>query len=81
MDSAQLPQDQLKSQLLQHDEAFRRLVQQHQNLDEHVRQLSSLSYLTVDQQAEEVALKKRKLALKDQMEAWLRANGSGSESA
>lgn len=76
MDGAQLPQEQLKAWLLQRDETFRHLVDEHHALDEHVRQLSSLSYLTSDQQAEEAALKKRKLALKDRIEAVLRSGSS-----
>jgi uncharacterized protein YdcH (DUF465 family) len=73
MDGAQLPQEQLKARLLQRDEDFRALVSEHQTLDEHVRRLSTLSYLTPEQQVEEAALKKRKLALKDRIEAALRA--------
>jgi uncharacterized protein YdcH (DUF465 family) len=76
MESAQLPQEQLKASLLQHDAAFRHLVDEHHALDEHVRQLTSLSYLSPEQQAEEAALKKRKLAVKDRIEAALRAGRS-----
>jgi uncharacterized protein YdcH (DUF465 family) len=72
MDGAQLPQEQLKASLLQHDAAFRDLVHEHHALDEHVRQLASQSYLSPEQQAEEIALKKRKLAIKDRIEAALR---------
>lgn len=72
MDSAQLPQDHAKADLLQHDATFRQLVDEHHLLDEHVRRLSSLVYLTEEEQLEEVALKKRKLALKDRIEARLR---------
>jgi uncharacterized protein len=72
MDGAQLPQEQLKSALLQHDPAFRDLVHEHQVLDEEIRRLSSLAYLTEDQRLEEVALKKRKLALKDRVAERLR---------
>lgn len=72
MDSAQLPQDEKKTSLLQHDAAFRQLVDEHHILDEHVRQLASQSYLSHEEQLEEVALKKRKLALKDRIEAILR---------
>lgn len=73
MDGAQLQQDALTDTLLQHDAVFRDLVHEHHALDEHVRQLASLSYLSPDQQAEEATLKKRKLALKDRIEAALRA--------
>jgi len=72
MDGAQLPQERVKATLLQHDEEFRNLVHEHHMLDERVRQLSSLTYLTDQQQLEEAALKKRRLALKDRVAARLR---------
>jgi uncharacterized protein YdcH (DUF465 family) len=40
MDSAQLPQDGAKASLLQHDAAFRQLVDEHHTLDEHVQRLA-----------------------------------------
>jgi hypothetical protein len=45
------------------------LVSEHQNLDERIRHLSTQTWLTEQQQLEEVELKKRKLALKDRIEA------------
>jgi len=74
--------DGVKDALLQTSEDFRQLVSEHQALDQQIRQLSSLSFLTDEQQYREASLKKRKLALKDQIEAILReqrnAAGSGS---
>jgi uncharacterized protein YdcH (DUF465 family) len=74
--------DGVKEALLQSSEDFRQLVSEHQALDQQIRQLSSLSFLTDEQQYKEASLKKRKLALKDQIEAILReqrsASGSGS---
>ena len=61
----------LKDQLAQSDAAFRQLVIEHHDLDERIRQLSS-SLLSTPEQLEEVALKKRKLYLKDQIEQALR---------
>ena len=81
MDTAQLPQEQLKATLLQRDARFRDLVHEHQALDEHVKQLSSLGYLSPEQQVEQAALKKRKLILKDRIEALLRAGGAVEETA
>jgi uncharacterized protein YdcH (DUF465 family) len=73
MADAQLPlNDDVKTALLQADEAFRQLVSEHQALDEKIRQLSAFAYLTEQQHYEEVALKKQKLALKDRIEAILR---------
>jgi hypothetical protein len=74
MADAQLPDKTIdaKDALLRTDETFRQLASEHQRLDERIRQLSSLSHLTDQQQYEEISLKKRKLALKDRMEAMLR---------
>ena len=75
MTNAQLPHgDDVKDSLLRTDEAFRQLVSEHQALDERIRQLSVLPFLTNQQQYEEVSLKKRKLALKDRIEAIRRTN-------
>jgi uncharacterized protein YdcH (DUF465 family) len=73
MPDAQLPMgDDVKSVLLRTDESFRQLVSEHQALDERIRHLSHQSFPTDQEQIEEVALKKRKLALKDRIEATLR---------
>lgn len=58
----------VKNLLLQRDDHFRELVQQHHQLDEQLHQLTDKHYLSSTEQLEEVTLKKRKLALKDQME-------------
>ena len=62
----------LKDQLLRNDETFRQLVSEHHDLDERVRYLSSQAFLSSPEQVEEISLKKRKLRLKDQIEAALR---------
>jgi uncharacterized protein YdcH (DUF465 family) len=74
MADAQLPETTIdaKDALLRTDENFRQLASEHQRLDERIRQLSSFSHLTDQQQYEEISLKKQKLALKDRMEAMLR---------
>ena len=70
---AQLPvKDDVKAALLRSDEGFRQLVSEHHALDEKIRHLSNSAYLSHQQQFEETALKKRKLALKDRIEAILR---------
>jgi uncharacterized protein YdcH (DUF465 family) len=77
MADAQLPvKDEVKASLLRTDEGFRQLVSEHSALDERIRQLSALSYLTDQQQYEETSLKKRKLALKDRIEAIIRGHGA-----
>ena len=62
----------VKKFLLQSDEQFRQLVEQHHQLDDRLHQLIEKHYLSELEQVEEVILKKRKLALKDQMETIVR---------
>jgi uncharacterized protein YdcH (DUF465 family) len=62
----------VKDSLLRTDQDFRQLVSEHHALDERIRHLSTLAYLTDQQRFEETALKKRKLALKDRIEAIVR---------
>jgi uncharacterized protein YdcH (DUF465 family) len=62
----------VKQVLLQRDEQFRQLVEQHHQLDDRLHQLIEKHYLSEPEQVEEVTLKKRKLALKDQMESIVR---------
>ena len=69
--------EELKRKLLQTDEEFRQLATQHHDLDEQIHNLSERHYLSEPEQLEEVRLKKRKLYLKDQMEAALRRHGVG----
>ena len=75
-----MPRDfeELKRQLLQTDEEFRHLAEQHHNLDEKLHTLATRAYLSEPEQLEEVTLKKRKLQLKDQMESILRSRTSNS---
>ena len=67
----------LKNLLLETNDEFRRLASRHHELDERLVQLESQHYLSNDEQLEEVTLKKKKLHLKDQMEAILRAYRQG----
>jgi uncharacterized protein YdcH (DUF465 family) len=62
----------VKNFLLQSDQQFRQLAEQHHQLDDRLHQLSEKHYLSATEQLEEVTLKKKKLALKDQMESILR---------
>ena len=62
----------VKQVLLQRDEQFRQLAEQHHELDDRLHQLTDKHYLSEPEQVEEVTLKKRKLALKDQMEGIVR---------
>jgi uncharacterized protein YdcH (DUF465 family) len=58
----------VKNLLLQSDDNYRQLADRHHELDTRLHELSEKHYLTSNEQFEEVTLKKRKLALKDQME-------------
>lgn len=70
MADAQLSDDAtVKEVLTGTGDTFRDLVTEHHRLDERIRQLSTFPYLTEQQQFEESALKKQKLALKDRIEA------------
>lgn len=58
----------VKSLLLQGNDQYRQLAEQHSQLDHRLNQLTDKHYLSSSEQIEEVTLKKRKLALKDRME-------------
>ena len=61
-----------KNLLLQHDDQYRQLAEQHHQLDDRLHKLADKQYLSNSEQIEAVTLKKRKLALKDRMEAIVR---------
>ena len=58
----------VKDLLLQRDEWYRQLAEQHSQLDHRLHQLVEQQYLSSSEQVEQVTLKKRKLSLKDRME-------------
>ena len=62
----------VKNFLLQSDQQFRQLAEQHHQLDDRLHQLIEKHYLSETEQVEEVILKKKKLVLKDQMESIVR---------
>ncbi len=59
--------DELKAQLIDTDDEFRRLAHQHSEYARKLDELESRPHLTDQEQIEEVRLKKLKLRLKDQM--------------
>jgi uncharacterized protein YdcH (DUF465 family) len=71
----------LKHLLLETNEEYRQLATKHHELDDRLHELSSKHYLSQPEQFEEVTLKKRKLQLKDRMEAIARAHRSDMSGA
>ena len=61
-------QEELKAHLMQTNETFRNLMNQHHQYDIRVAELESKAALTAEEEIEEHRLKKLKLQLKDQME-------------
>ncbi len=59
----------LKARLLQSNEEFHHLADQHHELEDRLHQLLSKPHPSEPDLLEEAELKKRKLALKDRMEA------------
>lgn len=61
--------DPVRDELLKSNSAFRDLVHQHQDFESRLSELQHLSYPSDDEQMEESTLKKRKLAVKDEIYA------------
>jgi uncharacterized protein YdcH (DUF465 family) len=59
--------DNLKEELMNRDPEFRELAREHTRYEQRLSELSSLAYPSDEEQLEEITLKKKKLALKDQM--------------
>ena len=62
----------LRELLLQSDDEFHQLADQHQQFEDRLHELASKHYLSEPEQIEAVNLKKQKLRLKDRMEDILR---------
>ena len=59
--------DSLKEALMASNPEFREMAREHGRYEERLSELSALAYPSDEEQLEEVTLKKKKLALKDQM--------------
>jgi uncharacterized protein YdcH (DUF465 family) len=60
--------DELKERLIETNEEFRRMAEEHRTYEARLQELSSRAFLTDEEQVEELRLKKLKLHLKDRME-------------
>lgn len=60
--------DSLKEELMAADPEFRELAREHGRYEQRLSELSSLQFPNDEEQLEEVTLKKKKLAVKDQMQ-------------
>ena len=59
--------DSLKEQLMTTDPDFRELVREHGRYEQRLSELPALAYPSDEEQLEETTLKKKKLAIKDQI--------------
>jgi len=63
----EITQEDLKAQLMQSNDEFRILAQQHADYKKRVMELEEKAHPTPEEQVEEARLKKLKLQIKDQM--------------
>ncbi len=61
--------DPVRDELIKSNPTFRELVHQHQDFEKRLDELQHLSYPSDDEQLEESTLKKKKLAIKDEIYA------------
>ena len=61
-------QEQLKAHLMDTNEEFRKLAEQHCDYAKKLDEMTSRNHLSEQEKVEEIRLKKLKLRLKDQME-------------
>lgn len=61
----------VREELMKSNTVFRQLASEHKKYESRLMELSSLHYPSDEEQTEEAALKKKKLAIKDQMYAML----------
>jgi hypothetical protein len=62
----------LKQHLIDNDAQFATLAHEHREYEKRLSELAALHYPSAEEQMEEVTLKKKKLYIKDQMEAIIR---------
>jgi uncharacterized protein YdcH (DUF465 family) len=70
--------DALRDSLLSHNDEYRRLNEQHHEYESRLDSLTAKVVLSDDEQVEETNLKKKKLQIKDRMEAIARQVREGA---
>jgi uncharacterized protein YdcH (DUF465 family) len=65
--SFEVPETELREQLMRDNAEFRRLAEEHQSYDAQLENLNNKHFLSDEEQIQEKTLKKKKLLLKDQM--------------
>ena len=65
------PNEELKAHLMATDQQFRDLAEEHAQFHKELEAIEAKEHLTLDDEAEEIRLKKQKLRLKDEMNAIL----------
>jgi uncharacterized protein YdcH (DUF465 family) len=73
--------DDLKEELIQTDEQFRRLYEEHKASERRLAEINQKSLLSQDDEIEEKKIKLHKLVLKDRMEEILRTHREARVSA
>ncbi|HLX10364.1 MAG TPA: DUF465 domain-containing protein [Thermoanaerobaculia bacterium] len=66
--------DELKAELIETDEQFRRLYEEHREYERRLSELNQKTLLSQDDEIEEKKIKLHKLTLKDRMEELLRSH-------
>lgn len=62
-----MKEEKIKEILLQQNEEFKRLYQEHQQCEKSLAELQAKNFLSEEEKLQEKELKKRKLKLKDEM--------------
>jgi uncharacterized protein YdcH (DUF465 family) len=73
-----MSQDPVRDDLLGHNEEYRRLDEQHHEYETRLNTLTQKAVLTDEEQVEEVTIKKKKLQVKDRMQAIARQVREGA---
>ncbi len=74
-------EDPVKQELVENNEEFRALYEEHQGCERRLEELRLKSLLSEEDELEEKKIKRQKLALKDRMEIILRSHRESAISA